>query len=110
MYIAKINGLLAPNELMALKNGVIIDGVKTRRARVKTKKYDKKSNTSIVELTIHEGKNHQVKKMFEAVNHEVLKLKREKIAFLDLTGLKSSEYRKLNHKEVAILYSLVNNK
>ena len=109
-YIAKIDGVLTPKELMLLKNGVLVDGVKTRRARVKTRKIDNNSNTSIVEITIHEGKNHQVKKMFESVGHEVLKLKREKIAFLDLTGLKSGEYRKLNHKEVTTLYSLANNK
>lgn len=106
-YVAKISGILNPKELMMLKNGVLIDGVKTRKAHVKTRKIDKENNTSIVELIIHEGKNHQVKNMFKAVNHDVLKLKRERIAFLDLTGLKSGEYRKLNHKEVATLYSLV---
>ena len=105
-YVAKINGVLNPKELMMLKTGVILDGIKTRRARVKTRKIDKETNTSIVEITIHEGKNHQVKKMFESVGHEVLKLKREKIAFLDLTGLKSGEYRKLNHKEITSLYAL----
>jgi 23S rRNA pseudouridine2605 synthase len=109
VYVAKINGMLNPKELMKLKSGVIIDGTKTRRARVKIRKYDKNTDTSIVEITIHEGKNHQVKKMFEAVNHEVLKLKRERIAFLDLTGLKSGEYRKLNPKEVAKLYALDKN-
>ena len=109
-YIAKIQGLLNPKELMILKTGVLIDGVKTKRAKVKVRKIDKDNNTSIVEITIHEGKNHQVKKMFEAVGHEVLKLKREKIAFLDLTGLKSGEYRVLNHKEVTSLYSLATNK
>ena len=44
--------------------------------------------------------------MFESINHDVLKLKREKLAFLDLKGLKSGEYRKLNTKEVKRLYSL----
>ena len=92
-YVAKIEGMLSPKEMMILKNGVIIDKV---------------NNTSIVELVIHEGKNHQVKNMFAAVGHEVLKLKREKIGFLDLKGLKSGEYRKLNHKEVTTLYALVN--
>ena len=106
-YVAKINGVLSPKELMMLKSGVMIDGVKTRKAHVKTRKIDKENDTSIVEIIIHEGKNHQVKNMFKAVNHEVLKLKRERIAFLDLTGLKSGEYRKLNHKEVTTLYSLV---
>ena len=106
VYIAKINGTLSPSEQMALKNGVMIDGVKTSKSRVKVRSIDKNSNTSIIEITIHEGRNHQVKKMFEAVNHEVLKLKREKYAFLDLTGLTSGEYRKLNHKEVSKLYEM----
>ena len=109
-YVAKIDGELTPKELMTLKTGVLIDGVKTKRAKVKTRKIDKKSNTSIVEITIHEGKNHQVKKMFESVGHNVLKLKREKIAFLNLEGLNSGEYRKLNHKEITKLFSLTTNK
>ena len=90
---------------MKLKKGVIIDGVKTTRARVKLRKIDKKSLTSIVELTIHEGKYHQVKRMFEAVGLNVLKLKRERIAFLDLKGLNSGEYRRLTPKEVSKLYN-----
>ena len=72
-------------------------------------KYDKKTNASIVELTIHEGKNHQVKKMFNAIGYDVLKLKREKIAFLDVKNLKSGEYRLLSIKEVKKLYGENNN-
>jgi 23S rRNA pseudouridine2605 synthase len=106
VYIAKIKGVLLPSEIMMLKNGVVLDGVKTSKAKVKVKKIDKDTNTSIVEITIHEGKNHQVKRMFEAVDKEVLKLKRERIAFLDLRGLNSGEYRKLSHKEVSKLYVL----
>ncbi len=106
VYVAKIKGILLPSEIMSLKNGVLLDGVKTSKAKVKVKKIDKESNTSIVEITIHEGKNHQVKRMFEAVDKEVLKLKRERIAFLDLRGLNSGEYRKLSHKEVSKLYVL----
>ena len=68
---------------------------------------DKKTNKSLVELTIHEGRNHQVRKMFEAIGYQVLKLKREKYANLDLKGLKPGEYRKLTNKEIAILYSMV---
>lgn len=106
VYVAKIKGILLPSEIMQLKNGVVIDGFKTSKAKVKVKKIDKDTNTSIVEITIHEGKNHQVKRMFEAVDKEVVKLKRERIAFLDLTGLGSGEYRKLSHKEVSKLYVL----
>ena len=62
-----------------------------------------------MKITIHEGKNHQVKKMFASLGYEVLKLKREKIAFLDLSGINNSkEYRTLTIKEVRQLYNLAN--
>ncbi len=108
VYVAKIKGKLSPVSLMKLKSGVIIDDFKTSRSKVKVKNYDYKTNTSIVEIIIHEGKNHQVKKMFEAVGHEVLKLKRERVAFLTLDGLASGEYRNLTIKEVKQLYGLFN--
>lgn len=110
VYVAKIEGIIAVKDINILKSGVIIDGVKTSRAKVKLKKIDKKNKTSIVELIIHEGKNHQVKKMFQALGYEVSKLKRERIAFLDLSGLKSGEYRYLTIKEVKQLYNIVKNK
>ena len=106
-YIAKVNGIMSGIEIKKLSNGIIIDGKKTAKARVKIKSVDKQNNKSIVELIIHEGRNHQVKKMFEALGYDVLKLKREKYANLDLTGLKAGEYRRLSNKEVAILYSMV---
>ena len=105
-YIAKINGKLLPNELMSLKNGVVIEGIKTKKSKVKVRSYDKKTDTSIISITITEGRNHQIKKMFEKVNHKVLKLKREKYAFLTLDGLASKDYRTLTIKEVKKLYSL----
>ena len=81
------------------------------KSKVKIRKYDKKTDTSIIEIVIHEGKNHQVKKMFEALNYEVLKLKRERIAYLTLRGIENSgDYRELNPKEVKQLYNFVNNK
>ena len=109
VYIVKIKGLIGKEQLMTLSRGVYIDGVKTARAKARIQKYDKKSDSSIVELTIHEGKNHQVKKMFQAIGYDVLKLKREKIAFLDVKGLKSGEYRFLSVKEVKKLYGENNN-
>ncbi len=105
VYVAKIKGLIGKKELLRLSNGVFIDGKKTSKAKARIKRYDKKSDTSIVELTIHEGRNHQVKKMFEAIGYNVLKLKREKYAFLDLQNVKSGEYRILNPKEVKKLYN-----
>lgn len=105
-YIAKIEGCISIPSIQLLRKGVVIDGVKTKRARVKLKSVDKKKNTSIVEITIHEGKNHQVKKMFEAVGFEVLKLKREVFAFFTVGSLNSGEYRKLTIKEVKQLYGM----
>ena len=106
-YLAKVKGLVTGYEIKQLTNGIIIDGKKTSKSKVKLKKYDKKLDKSTVEITIHEGRNHQVKKMFSSIHHDVIKLKREKYANLDLTGLKSGEYRKLTNKEIAILYSLI---
>lgn len=108
VYVAKIEGIITKEESIKLSRGVIIDGIKTAPAVVKLKKLDKKSNTCIVQITIHEGKNHQVKKMFETVGHQVIKLKREKFSFLDLTGLNSGEYRILSVKEVKKLYGETN--
>ena len=104
LYIAKVNGFVDKDSLIKLAKGVYIDNFKTSKAKVRLKKYDKKTNTSIVEIIIHEGKNHQVKKMFEAVGYEVLKLKRERISFLTIDALKSGEYRYLSLKEVKKLY------
>ncbi len=110
VYIAKVKGLIGKNEINKLERGVYIDGVKTSRAKARIRKYDKKTDSSIVELTIHEGKNHQVKNMFEAIGYEVVKLKREKYDFLDVKNLKSGEYRLLNIKEVKKLYNDALNK
>lgn len=105
VYISKVKGLVNKEEILKLRSGVIIDGVKTAKSGARIISYDKKTDTSIVELTIHEGKNHQVKKMMASVGHEVVKLKRERLSFLTLKGLKSGEYRYLNIKEVKKLYN-----
>ena len=109
-YIVKVNGEVTIKDVQQLRNGVIIDGIKTKKARVKLKSVDKKKSTSILEITIHEGKNHQIKKMFESLGYKVTKLRREKYANLDLKGLLPGEYRPLTVKEVKILYSLCKKK
>ena len=108
VYIAKVKGFFDKESALNMSRGVVIDGVKTSKCFVKLRRYDKKSDSSIVEVIIHEGRNHQVKKMFEAVGFDVLKLKREMFAFLNVNGLKSGEYRYLSVKEVKQLYSIVN--
>ena len=106
VYVAKVKGLIGKQQLTTLANGVMVDGNLTSKAKTRILKYDKKTDSSFVELIIHEGKNHQVKKMFEAIGYHVEKLKRERYAFLTLDGLKSGEYRPLSVKEVKKLYSL----
>ena len=110
VYVAKIEGILDKEDIIKLSKGVIVDGKKTAKAIVKVEKIDKKNNISYVKLIIHEGRNHQVKKMFEAVGYNVIKLKRESFAFLNLNGLKSGEYRYLTIHEVKRLYGLCKSK
>ena len=107
VYYAKLDGIITSEEIKQVENGVIIDGVKTKKAYANVKKIDKNNNKSYVELTITEGRNHQVKKMFGAVNHKVLKLKRIRYDFLTLDGLGAGEYRNLTIKEVRQLYNSV---
>lgn len=102
-YVAKVKGLPANEDLRMFTRGVKIDGRKTAPAKFKILSTDRVKGTSIVELIIHEGRNHQVKKMFEAVGFPVLKLKRESIGSLDLMGLTSGQYRELSKKEVSQL-------
>ena len=107
-YIAKLKGIIDVDSINKLKTGVIIDGVKVYSPRVKLKKKNKDNNTCMVEITITEGKNHQVKKMFNEVGYEVLKLKREKLSFFELGKLNSGEYRKLTSKEIKEVYNIKN--
>ena len=100
VYVAKIKGILQPDEIKALKKGVRIGRYKTKPAQVKVLKTNPRAQTQIVQLTIHEGHYHQVKEMFKAVNHLVDKLSRERYSFLDLQSLTSGQYRELNRKEV----------
>ncbi len=110
VYIAKIKGKLGMDALYKLKKGVVIDNFKTAPAKIKIKSYDRNTDTSLIQIIIHEGKNHQIKKMLEAVGYEVIKLKRERISFFTLDGLKSGDYREISHNEIKKLYTYEQNK
>ena len=109
-YVAKVKGLVTGEEVRVLKKGILLDGKKIIPTRVKLKKLDKKNMTSIIEITIHDGINHEVKRLMESIGHEVIKLKREAFGFLNLSGLNSGEKRILTSKEVKQLYNLAVNK
>lgn len=105
-YLAKVKGFFKKEDAKKLSDGVVLNGKKTKKALFKMDRYDKKSDSSYVKVIITEGRNHQVKDMFALLGYDTLKLKRERYAFLNLSGLKSGEYRELSIKEVKQLYSL----
>lgn len=105
-YVAKVKGIIQNDELKRLRLGVRVDGRKTKPAKTRLKEVDRHHQTSLVQLTIHEGRYHQVKRMFEAVGHPVIKLHRETYGFLNLQGLQSGEFRELRPEEVTKLKQL----
>ena len=107
-YIAQVEGRLEKPELQKLKNGVTLEDGVTAPAKVRVLDWDQKSGRTKLEISIHEGKNRQVRRMCEAVGHSVQALKRTEFAGLSLSGVKRGEYRALSADEVAYLYELAN--
>jgi 23S rRNA pseudouridine2605 synthase len=107
-YVAKLNRVLEIEDLKKLQKGVDIDGRICKPTRVKLKSIDKAKDTCLVEVTIIEGRNHIVKRLFESCGYLVDKLTRTSYGFLTLDGLKSGEYRQLSIKEVHKLYDYKN--
>ncbi len=103
-YIAVINGKLTEQEADKLRKGVYIDKKKTYPAKVFVTEIFK--DKSVVEITISEGRNRQVRKMFDAVGHNVIELKRVSLGNLTLGNLKTGKIRKLNPNEVQALMNL----
>ena len=105
-YIAKLDKVLSKEEILAIKKGITVDKRIVEVRRFKVKKRDLDKNTDIVEITIVEGRNHIIKKLFKELGVNVLKLSRIAYGFLDVKNLKSGEYRKLTIKEIKKLYAL----
>jgi pseudouridine synthase len=103
-YVAKIEGAISETELESLRTGIVIDGNKTKKARVRLLEFFE--NTSRVELTISEGRNRQVRRMFEALNKQVVFLKRMAIGDLKIGSIDRGKYKKLNDDEVYYLKNL----
>ena len=97
VYQAKVKGIPAGTTLQRLRKGIFIDGKKTRSAKIRV--LESRKNTWL-EVTIQEGRQNQVRKMFEAVGHPVLKLRRIAIGFLREPRLKPGEYRYLTPEEI----------
>ena len=107
-YLVKVKGVPSEKTLAKLKGGVRLEDGLTNPARVRFVRATKEN--SWIEITVNEGRNHLIKRMCLAVRHPVSKLKRIEFAGLNLRGLKSSEFKVLNDREVARLKALTEKK
>lgn len=105
-YLVRTEGIMSNTTIKLLEAGVVIDGYKTRPAKAKIDSHDKKNQSSLVRITIKEGKYHQVKRMFESVGFPVKRLTRIRIGDLILEGLQEGAYRELTIHEIKSLYVL----
>ena len=99
-YTVTIKGIVKKEEIELLKKGVTIENYVTSPAKVKILKIDKEKGQSRLEIIIHEGKNRQIRKMCESINHKVLALHRSKIGNLDVKDLDLGKWRFLTSKEI----------
>ncbi len=103
-YVVKIEGDIQESDLAALRKGVTVDGVKYSRCKVKL--LGEENGLSRLEVVIFEGKNREIRKMFAAVEKNVVFLKRVAVGELRLGGLSRGAFRELNEFEVAYLKNL----
>jgi 23S rRNA pseudouridine2605 synthase len=108
-YYVRIKGLLRKESSIKLAKGLIYDNERALPAKVYDVKYDDKKETTFLNIVITEGKNRQVRKMFESLGHEVVKLKRIRFGTITLDGLNRGEYRILKPHEIKTLYNLAKN-
>lgn len=103
-YVALVSGVISDTRLNRLRRGVDIGGFTTSPAKVRVLKQNPRS--TVVEITIHEGKNRQVRRMFSAVGNKVMKLERTAIGDIRLGRLLEGHTRKLTRQEIEYLKSL----
>lgn len=108
VYIVKIKGTPKKEKLRKLLKGVTDEGELLKAIQVKLKSADRKKQNSIVEVTLHEGKNRHIRRMMEQLGHPVLKIKREKYGPITLQGLQPGQSRALTRQEIHQLKSLSN--
>ncbi|TDM13192.1 pseudouridine synthase [Macrococcus lamae] len=99
-YVAKLKGFLLREQVKELEKGIMLEDGKTAPAIVKVKTQDREKNTTLVEITISEGRNRQVRRMFAHFGHEVVKLSRIEYGNLTLKSLNAGDARELSPHEV----------
>lgn len=101
IYVAEVTGQISLDSIEKLKKGVIIDGYKTAPAKIKLLNHNQ--NSSIVQVSIYEGKNRQVRKMLDSVGHTVKKLERVSFGEITLDNLKTGQWKFLSKEEIKYL-------
>lgn len=104
-YRARVKGVPSENELERLRQGILLEDGETAPAEVHF--CERIGDNSIIELKIHEGRKRQVKRMYEAIDHPIIHLKRTHFAFLDLGNLSPGQTRQLTRFEINRLRKLV---
>ena len=99
-YTVTLKGIVQNAEVEQLRNGVKIDDYITKPAKVKILKTDVEKDISRLEITIHEGKNRQIRKMCESVGRKVLALHRSRIGTIGVKDIELGKWRYLKEKEV----------
>ncbi len=102
-YEAVVKGNISRDSINKLKNGVLIDDYKTAPAKVELLS---QNTVSTVQISIHEGRNRQVRKMFDSVGHPVIKLKRISFGNINLNGLNLGQWKYLTDDEIKFLKRL----
>lgn len=109
-YNVTVAGMITNEDIEKLENGVEIEvegkQYTTKKARAKILKTDEEKNLSRVQITIHEGKNREIRKMCEAIGKKVLALHRSKIANLSVKDIRLGKWRYLTEKEVSDIVEL----
>ncbi|CAM3569957.1 pseudouridine synthase [Marinicrinis lubricantis] len=105
-YFATVKGVPHGDLLEKLRNGVKLDDGITAPAEVEYHDVDPEKNISVISVTIHEGRNRQVRRMFEAIHTPVEKLRRVQFGFLTLHGVSRGKFRHLSKEEVKELKDL----
>ncbi|MDX2435395.1 MAG: pseudouridine synthase [Desulfobacterales bacterium] len=101
-YVAKVKGVPGRKKLDALSKGIELEGRKTWPASIKVLKTEAQS--TVIQIIIHEGRKRQVRKMFEAIGHPVLALKRTAYGQLELGGLGPGKYRFLAPRDIKFIF------
>lgn len=100
VYEVTVKGLIKDDDLKLLRNGIVLDGIKTQKAKVEVMAKNPNKQTTKLKMTIYEGRNRQIRRMMEYCGYDVIRLHRIKEANIELKDLRPGEYRRLKIHEV----------